>query len=282
MLVQKDITNYSVRLPDSLKETSGLLYWHSCFWTMNDHRKPFLYTINPKTGFVERKIKLIGVKTEDWEDLAQDEQHIYVGDFGDNDKRARIIGRTIYKVSKKEMMEADSVVAQKINFQLEGYFDDRNKKPNQTNFDCEAMIALNDSLYLFTKEWKSLHTTVFVLPNKPGDWVARKKQSVDVDGLVTGATYFSPTNTLALCGYNTDMKTYIIPFVYLFSEFGGNDFFSGKRKKVFLGRPFHQVEGVATNDGKNFFFTNEGITKDRIIIAPLLMKANLEKYRPVN
>ena len=278
MLVSRDITNFSVRLPDSIKETSGLIYWHDCFWTMNDHRKPFLYGINPLTGIIERKITLLNVETNDWEELTQDEQHIYIGDFGDNDRKARKKSRTIYRFEKKAALENDSVAVQKINFELEGYFDDRKGLPNNTNFDCEAMISMNDSLYLFTKEWKNLSTTVYVLPNKAGSWIAKKKQIFDAGGLITGASYFSPNNVLVLCGYHTDQKSYLIPFVYIFTGFKNEDFFSGKSKKVFIGKPFHQVEAVATYDGKNYFFTNEGITKERVFIAPLLMRANLEKY----
>ena len=280
MYLSKDVTNFSVRLPDSIKETSGLIFWQKRLWTMNDHKQPFLYGINAKTGIVERKVKLIGVNAYDWEDLTQDDQYVYIGDFGDNELFERKIKRTIYKVDKKAMEENDSVTVEKINFTVEGYYNDRKGLPNHTNFDFEAMIARNDSLYLFTKEWINQQTTIYVLPKKTGHWLARKRESYFVDGLITGATFFASTNTLALCGYNTDMKTYLMPFVIVFSGFKGDDFFSGEKRKVFLGKPFHQVEGIATNNGKNFFFTNEGLSKENIVFHSLLMSANLEKYIP--
>lgn len=281
MYTGRDITSWSVRLDDSIKETSGLLWWNGLLWTMKDHSEPKLYALDPRSGKVVRWIRILNSNNFDWEDLAQDDKYFYIGDFGDNSALPRVRERTIFMVPKEKLAQtSDSIMADTLRFTFEGWYNDRQLEENNTNFDCEAMIAYGDSLYLFTKQWRDEKTTVYALPKKPGRAVARRKYVYNIGALLTGANYMPEKNLLLFTGYHTDMRTYLTPFVYLVTGFNGDDFFSGSMKKVYLGKPFHQVESVATPDGKTFYFTSEALSKKGIGLPAMLMRADLTPYLP--
>ncbi len=79
-------------LPDEVSETSGLIYYDNALWTINDSgNAPILYKLSPETGEVLQRIQIANATNKDWEDLAQDEEHIYIGDFGNNmGKRSKL------------------------------------------------------------------------------------------------------------------------------------------------------------------------------------------------
>jgi hypothetical protein len=80
---------------------------------------------------------------------------------------------------------------------------------------------------------------------------------LDVKGLVTGAVYLESKKMVALCGYSKLLQ----PFVYLLYDFKGRDFFSGNKRKLAVGLPFHQVEGITSSDGVRFYISNESFKK---------------------
>lgn len=72
-------------LPQAVNETSGLIYWNGGLWTHNDSgNPPELYKLDTLSGQILQTIIISGVQNIDWEDIAQDETHIYIGDFGNN------------------------------------------------------------------------------------------------------------------------------------------------------------------------------------------------------
>lgn len=278
MYTEKNIVEKKFRLSEEIKETSGLIYWDDLLWTMKDHNSPNLFALDPKSGKIVKKVHILNANCFDWEDLAQDSRKIYIGDFGDNDYKPKSKKRTIYSISKDSILVGkDTLLADTLHFIFEGFYNNRGYKVNHTNFDCEAMISFGDSLYLFTKQWINKHTTVYSLPKERGFAVARKVAEYNVDALITGACFSTEDSTIALSGYHTDRKSYLTPFVYLLSNFKGNQFFSGDVKKIYIGKPFHQVEAVATKDGKEYFFTNEALFQQGIGIPAYLMKCHLKK-----
>jgi putative lipase involved disintegration of autophagic bodies len=73
-------------LPSEIKETSGLLLIDGKIITHNDRGDAAnLYEIDSLSGNLLRTIRITNATNEDWEDLAEDENHIYIGDFGNND-----------------------------------------------------------------------------------------------------------------------------------------------------------------------------------------------------
>jgi hypothetical protein len=150
------------------------------------------------------------------------------------------------------------------------------KSNNATNFDCEAMVVSQDSIYLFTKQWASKKTSVYALPKTAGSYTAQLKGTYDVKGLVTGATYLEDKKLVVLCGYTG----FVSPFLYLLYDFKGHDFFSGNKRKVTLdGMSFNQVEGIATADGLTYFISNEHLEKRPFVnVTQKLRRIDLSQF----
>ncbi|WP_291145476.1 T9SS C-terminal target domain-containing protein [Flavobacterium sp. UBA7680] len=252
---------YSIRLSDSIKETSGLIAFDGLLWTHNDDHDKTIYGLD-SLGKIKKKIILDQVINHDWEEISQDSSYLYIGDFGNNYSGNRT-DLNILKIEKKSFLEGNPII-EKILFQYADQTDISAQKPNSTDFDCEAFVVSKDSIYLFTKQWKSSKTSIYVLPNQPGNHIAQFKNTLDTKGLVTGATYFEEKKIIALCGYSKTGKS----FLYLLYDFKNNDFLSGNKRKIDLKLPFHQIEGIATKDGLHYFITNESLIRKPILNNP--------------
>ncbi|WJS94803.1 T9SS C-terminal target domain-containing protein [Flavobacterium johnsoniae] len=249
---------YSVRLSDSIKETSGLIAFDNLFWTHNDDHDQTIYGLD-SLGKIKRKIILNDIKNNDWEEISQDDSHIYIGDFGNNYSGNRS-DLKIFKIEKKSFLEENPKI-ETISFSYEDQKDFSASKPNKTDFDCEAFIVLKDSIYLFTKQWKSSKTNIYVLSNQAGKQIAKLKATLDTQGLVTCATFLENKKLIILCGYTKIGK----PFLYLLYDFKNEDFLSGNKRRIDLKLSFHQIEGIATKDGLHYFLTNENLVRKPII-----------------
>lgn len=251
---------FSVSISDRIHETSGLLYWNNKLWTMNDDGDSNLYSLDT-IGRNLKQYVLAKVKNKDWEAISQDSDHIYLGDFGNNVSGNRS-DLHILKIEKKALLENKSII-DTISFSFENQINFINQKANATDFDCETLLATRDSLYLFTKEWSTRSTRVYVLPKIAGNYQAKLKASLDVRGLVTGGVILENKKLIVLCGYSKKLQ----PFLYLLYDYRENDFFSGNKRKIKLKLPFHQVEGIATNDGLHYYITNESFHRKPFITS---------------
>lgn len=74
---------YSIKLSDSIHETSGLIAFDTLLWTHNDDHDKTIYGLD-SLGKIRKKIVLDEVVNHDWEEISQDGTHIYIGDFGNN------------------------------------------------------------------------------------------------------------------------------------------------------------------------------------------------------
>jgi hypothetical protein len=207
---------------------------------------------------------LPGVVNQDWEDMAQDDDYIYVGDVGNN--RGDRDNLHILRVGKASL-KAGSPSIDTIGFSYSDQESLESPGLNQTEFDCEAFIVSPDSIYLFTKQWLSGKTTQYVLPKSPGSHVARKRATIDMEGQVTGASFLEEEGLLVLCGYSGLAQ----PFLHVFHDYPGDDFFSGKHQRVNLSIPFHQVEAVHTSDGIHYYVSNERFNMESYVTIPQRM-----------
>jgi hypothetical protein len=260
----------STQINSTLNETSGLILWDNEIWTNVDSGGPtdlFALDITDFTTFSTFNIP--GVSNVDWEDMAQNQNYVYVGDFGNNVDGNRT-DLKIYKIEKTSLAQGSPNV-EVINFSYSDQSDFTDLPVNSTDFDCEAMIVTDSNIYLFTKEWLSQETTLYALPKTPGTHSAVNEGGYDVEGLITGATYINGEQLVVLSGYSTTLQ----PFLYLLYDFTGNDFFNGNKRKLGLNLPFHQVEGIASNDGINYFISNEYISNSGTTIQPKLHNLDL-------
>lgn len=236
-------------LDNEINETSGLIFLEGRLITHNDSGDdPFLYEIDTTTGSVTRTVFIENALNRDWEDLALNDTHIFIGDFGNNNGNRTNLA--IYRIAVSDYMNAlnDTLLADTILFEYADQTDFTNQQFS-TNFDAEAFIAYNDQLYLFTKNWGDSETRVYEIPSVPGSYSVNSVTSFDVQGLVTGATINLSNEEVILVGYG---------FTFRLKNFVGNQFFSGQVERNFLALSGSiQVEAVCPGNTSDYFITTE-------------------------
>jgi hypothetical protein len=241
----------SFTISTAIPEGSGLVAWNGQLWTHNDSGEPLLFAIDPVTGELQTTYVIPGVTNRDWEDLSDDEHYFYLGDIGNNRHKKDTL--QILRIEKRSLLEQNPKVDAIAFVWPETW--NRSKK-EKINFDCEAMAVVNDSIYLFTKEWKKgRRTRMFTLPKVPGTYIAKYHATLKTNVLVTGASYQTETKRLVLCGHNLILRSFLL----VFEEGRASDFFSGSIKKIKIRKPFRQTEGVSTFDGKTYYIINEDL-----------------------
>lgn len=258
-------------LPAVMSETSGLVLFNDQLLTHNDDSDTNLYLIDYSDPVDFVTLPITGASNIDWEDVAEDEQYIYIGDFGNNVSGNRTNLR-IFRILKSELM--NNPVADTISFSYEAQTDFTPQSSNSTDFDCEAFIVTAGKIHLFTKEWGTKKTSVYELEKTPGTHVAIYKGTLNVQGLITGATHLEEEQLVVLSGYSVILQ----PFVYLLYDFENDDFFSGNKRKIMLNLPYHQVEGITSEDGLMYYLSNEAFTTGNIQVDPKIMKLDLSSY----
>jgi len=263
----------SVNLHSEVRETSGLVFIDGNLYTHNDDSDINIYKLDTVAGAILQKLPITGTANQDWEDIDQDDKHIYIGDFGNNVSGNRSNLRVI-RVDKKSLLSGNPVV-NSINFKYSNQTDFSPKPNNATDFDCEAFIVGKDNIYLFTKQWVSKQTSVYVLPKTPGTHTAQLSGTYNVGGLITGATYLEDKKLVALSGYSTLLS----PFISLLYDYKGHDFFSGNKRKLNVSLSFNQIEGIATQNGLDYFLSNENFVQVPFInTTQKLHKLSLAPY----
>lgn len=227
-------------LPDKLQEISGLLIYRDLFWGFNDSGgKNILYAFD-RNGEIKMEIEIVNAGNDDWESIAQDAKHIYIGDFGNNNGNRRNL--KVYKIKKKDIHDGrhQKLEAQKISFEYKNQ-QSFASPVNGTSYDCEAMAYYGGKLHLFSKNWKDRTTQHYELSVKKGEYQLAAVDTFNVQGLVTGADFSPDGKTLALLQYE-NWKAYL----WLFTDFGGKPFFNGSITCISLENLDRaQTEGIS-------------------------------------
>lgn len=257
-------TNYTVSIKTPLNtvlnETSGLVYAGGRLWTHNDSdQAPAIYQIDTSSGQILQTVTIGGVSVVDWEDMAFDGAHLYVGDFGNNANGNRT-DLVVYKfplsaipAGTDGMVPASAV--EWIQFSYEDQTDYTPQGANNTRFDCEAMIVRDGQIHLFTKNWLENNTTHYTIPASEGTYVAQKQETLAADGLVTGAD-ISASGVIVLSGYRLSSG---VCFMWLLFDYTGAGFFSGNKRRIELGSVLlaGQVEGICLRENGYGYLSNE-------------------------
>lgn len=235
-------------LDEIVLENSGLVWYRNKLWTVNDSGgDPVLFSIDVRTGKCIQAIFIEGASNRDWEELAQDEDYIFIFDIGNNYGRRDEL--TIYKVLKDSIPLAGNA---RINPEIIRYrYGDREQNSahfSRSPYDCEAAFALNDSLYLFSKDWENRQTVLYTCCARPGTYTIWPAATFEADGLVTGADVHPDDSSLImLLGY----KNYV-PFIWEIQGFNYQDYSIGSTIRFdFPDKYDLQTEGIAIQgDGK--------------------------------
>lgn len=255
---QTTIKAEALGLLDSLMEgTSSLFFWQNGYWTFNDHHDNCLYLIDSTNATITNNLCINGLIGKDMEEISQDSLYLYFGDIGNNRGDRRDL--RILRISKKSLLN-QIFAMDTIAFSYEDQTD-FTSRPQATEFDCEAFVVTDDSIYLFTKQWVSAQTSVYSLPKTPGTHIAHRRETYNTKGLITGATYIPEYQLIVLCGYDYDRKNIfsaLHPFLYLLYDFNEDRFFSGNKRRLdFKSNAKNQVEGIATSNGLDYYLTCE-------------------------
>lgn len=240
-------------LPTEIKETSGLLFLNGKIITHNDSGDSAnLYEIDSLSGNLLRTININNATNVDWEDVTEDENHIYIGDIGNNNGTRTDL--KIYKILKSDYLNSNSVSAEIISF---SYEDQTNFDSSEShNFDAEALVFYEDSFLIFTKNRGDFKTNVYKIPITIGNHSAVKVSTANIEGLITGAT--TSNDNFYLCGYDASL----IPFlIYIsFNRAPGDDVFSYGFVKESLKNQIgqgSQVEAITSYKTGKFYISRE-------------------------
>ena len=241
-------------LPEEVRETSGLFFHNGRLWTHNDSGgKPILYGLDTTSFEVVQRITLVNAKNKDWEDVCTDGQNVYVGDFGNNKGKRKNLRIYIFPLQAIPQEGDASITVDSIRFSFGDQTEFKHEK-QQHDYDCEAMFATNDALYLFSKGWATGTTRLYRLSKTPGTQVAEVVNGFDSQGLITGADFDRESGILVVVGY---VNKIWLPFLYLiydFDDMGTN--LPNRRFELhnYLG---HQTEGICFYEQGKCFLSAE-------------------------
>lgn len=240
-------------LPEQIQESSGLLLLGDQFITHNDSgNSPELFLLDSASLKVRSRVRIEDAGNTDWEDLAQDADYIYIGDIGNNLGSRKDL--KVLKIPKTGLSSSQRVRAEVIAFRYEDQSEFRSGK--NTDWDAEALIAGPDSLWVFTKQWKSQGTVVYKIPKNPGEHVAIRKAEFPVNGLITGASVLPGQSGIILSGYSLQLQ----PFIVRLKTSEGENVFQQELEMEQVDIPFAQVEGVAADEKGAVFLSSEAFT----------------------
>lgn len=252
--------SYIRELPAVLQENSGMTELGNLTWFINDGgNEPALYGYSMEQDTVLRTVVVKGAVNKDWEDIVQNENFIFIGDFGNNAAGDRTDLR-IYIIDKNELLtEQDTITPTgTIHFNYSDQTDYTPMQPNTTPFDCEAFIASGDSLYLFSKNWQEFNTSVYSLSTQPGSQVAKLRTKWSVPGLITAASWSTGNQDLYLVGY-----TPLIPFIRIYSEFSPENLtYQDREGKEFDDYWGTQTEGIMISSDGTVYISSEGVSEN--------------------
>ena len=253
---QSDIQSVG-NLPEEIIETSGLIYYNGKLITHNDSGNAAeLYELDFETLQITRTVRILNAENIDWEDIAQDENHIYIGDIGNNRGDRQDLG--VIKIAKSDYDNSDEVNAERITFIYEDQTDFTTSE--NSDFDAEALFVFGEYLVVLTKQWQSGGTVAYRIPKAPGAFLAEPIGFYQVDGLVTGADFDAVSNSLYLIGYSQ----LLTPFFVEAPNVSDLAIFGDEPKKTILGTGPAQMEAIT--------FHNETlyVTSEEFISPPLV------------
>lgn len=247
-------------LPDTISETSGLIFYNDKLITQNDSgNSPQLFEIDTVSLQITRTVTIVNAENIDWEDITQDENFIYIGDFGNNNGVRTDL--TIYRISKEEYNQSDSVSSEKIEFSYEDQVDFTDS--GASDWDAEAFFVLNNQLIILTKQWQSNGTVAYTIPKVIGEHIAENKGSFAINGLVTGATYNPISEALFVVGYSATLS----PFVVRIDGSTDTAIFGQEQNRTNLNIGLAQIEAIAFVGIDTYFMSSEFFSREALGIT---------------
>jgi hypothetical protein len=240
-------------LHSDIEECSGISLLPSGLLAMiNDSgNRPDVFFTDIK-GHIQKMRCMAEVTNVDWEEIEYAEGYLYIGDFGNNRNKRKDLVIYKYSITENDSATYNSEIHFKYADQEEFAPADKDK-----NYDLEAMVHFNDSLFIFTKNRTKPftgYTYMYGMPARAGRYNLSR-----IDSFKTGtegkhdywwisAAAINPSkDKLALLGYDK---------VWVFSDFYGSAFFKGK-STVYQFETLTQKEAITFLNDNDFVITDE-------------------------
>lgn len=254
-IIPTEITLEQIEIiPSTLIEISGMIPSGSNhFIAHNDGGdEPNLYLLNATNCEILDTVKINNFKNKDWEGIAQSKDEIFVGNFGNNKGNRKDL--EIIKIKKEGIFDSKEIEGTALPF---SYEDQTNfEKGDNHNFDCEAMISIDNSLFLFSKNRQDLKTNVYQLNTNNSNYQkAEKVASFDTKALVTDAFHDTINNRLLLLCYTYE-SGFFESSLWIFKDVGNGINFENAHHLT-LSRDL-QFESISMLDDKYIYIANEG------------------------
>ena len=255
----------SIVLPKVINETSGLEILNEVFITHNDSGgEPSLYFFN-LNGEIINSVKLDEesfwqIYNIDWEDVAADEDYIFIADTGNNFGNRDNLN--IIKVKTNDFSVDDKIDV--------AYKDQETFIPRPKHkYDAEALFLIEDKIAMLSKDRSNLFTDLYLIDKESSSrQVLESKVTYDVNSLITGGDFNEELRLLALVSYNSKGSQYLI----LFENFGLENLAEKKFRKIKIPIERAQIEAIKIIDNSTFWITSE----DEGVGNPYMYKVRVE------
>ncbi len=238
-------------LPGVINESSGLIVIDGQLITHNDSgAMPLLYQIDT-IGTITDYVNYNYLYNKDWESIAQSKNAIHIADIGNNNGNRTDL--KIYNIIKDGVWQEEiDLDVSTISYETQTEFP---IKPQNHSYDAEAIIVIDEVIYLFSKDWINFSTSIYSFPIY-NDAVLNNHQTINSKGLITDAA-FNGEKRVLLCGYNQSLQAFIVEL-----EFNDGNF--KLIQKADLPIEGAQIEAIAyygkDNIGKEIYYlTSEAV-----------------------
>lgn len=240
-------------LNGAMTESSGLAFVNDMLITHNDKGGENELYVTSTGGGLIHTFTVEGAVNTDWEDLANSDTHLYIGDFGNNEGTRTDL--RIYKIALSNM--PNTTVSQvPVEGTIRFSYPEQvvAATPEQHNFDCEAMLYKDGFLYLFMKHRADNMSALYRVPADTGSHQAVLLGSFRATARITGADISPDGKTVVLVGFNSSSDC----ILWELTGFGTGHPLAGAKKRTVLGpyTEIGQVEAVSFWDTR-YMITSE-------------------------
>ena len=258
-----------------IEEASGLVESvenSNSLWTHNDGGDgPFLYLISSFDAKILKKISLVGIKNEDWEDLAigpsilgDTSTYIYLGDIGDNKKNKTI--KKIHFFREPKIKDFDNELIEINDIKTISFYSEKKIE----NFETLMIDPNSKELFLIAKNKKKKQNIYKIdTENIEIDEIQKAKKYltlnlINLKGEITGGE-------ISRNGQKCLIKTYKNVFLWERKKDEKWKNIWSQAPKILKYIPESQGEAICwSNDEKAYFTLSENENSDQ--------EQNLFKY----
>ena len=192
-------------LPSSLAEISGMLSHKGGWLVHGDGGSPAALFAIDSLGKITDTF-FVNQNNTDWEELTENTQYYFIGDFGNNNGTRKDL--KIFMLNKDSMSKTSKAGTIRFSYKDQSDFSSN----TFSDFDCEAMAAMGDSLWLFSKSKSTGICRVYTVAAAEGNYVLTHTDTLQIPFWATGAAI--QKNQLLLLGYGPNWDLSLLPWVY--------------------------------------------------------------------